>query len=179
VIRVAIAAAPEIERAGLAALLAADPGLSIVETPSAADVLVLAIRGVLDETAIHSAGQTPVLLVIDEDGPVSLAQAFRSGARGVAFRHAGAAALSSAVRAVHAGWAVCPPAGLLTALAPERATSAPLEPLTPRELDVLRMLADGSSNKQIAFELGMSTRSSRNSAPPPAPRLLLSAFAMD
>ncbi len=42
---------------------------------------------------------------------------------------------------------------LLMAFGQEAATTAPIEPLTERELDVLRLIADGMTNAQIADEL--------------------------
>ncbi|MCU0682409.1 MAG: response regulator transcription factor [Polyangiaceae bacterium] len=78
------------------------------------------------------------------------------GARGAALRRAEGALLSALVRAVAAGlWAFDP------ALAPEppvarTGVATPAERLTPRESEVLTLLADGLSNKQIGVELGIS-----------------------
>jgi DNA-binding NarL/FixJ family response regulator len=158
VIRVAIQAESELERAGLAAFLAAEDDMTVVDAHAEddADVFIVVVRGVLDESSVRAAQRAPVLLVIDESGPLTVAQAFRAGAQGVAWRDTGAVELAAAVRAVYAGWAVAPHSAIVASLAPERSTAELIEPLTPRELEVLRMLADGHSNKQIAFDLGIS-----------------------
>ncbi|HSL22407.1 MAG TPA: response regulator transcription factor [Vicinamibacterales bacterium] len=49
------------------------------------------------------------------------------------------------------GWLMAPPADI-----DEGAADVAVEPLTPRETDVLLLLADGLSNKAIATRLGLS-----------------------
>lgn len=68
--------------------------------------------------------------------------------------------LAVAVRAVHAGQAVLPAARLLSGL--RRRSAAPSTELTQRELDVLRLLAEGRSNKDIAQQLGLALNTIRN-----------------
>ena len=41
------------------------------------------------------------------------------------------------------------------------ATTEPVEPLTPREKEVLSQLAKGASNKEIAYELSITERTAR------------------
>lgn len=71
--------------------------------------------------------------------------------------------LLDAVRAVHAGEAlVSPPmlARLLPRLRPgHRETAAEL---TPRELDILRLMAEGLSNQVISERLGITRNTVRN-----------------
>ena len=90
-------------------------------------------------------------------------RAVRAGAAGYLLTDdAGPQLLRQAVRAVHAGDSFFSPAvatRLTDALRADPAASEdPLGPLTARELEVLRLVAGGRSNKQIATELGISRR---------------------
>jgi len=90
-------------------------------------------------------------------------RAVRAGAAGYLLKDdAGPQLLRQAVRAVHAGDSFFSPAvatRLTDALRADPAASEdPLGPLSARELEVLRLVAGGRSNKQIATELGISRR---------------------
>lgn len=150
-IRVRVAAASAVARAGIEALLEDDPAIEIVE--SDADVVV---RDGLQEIAGEAAGVPVVVLTADE----SAAEALRNGARAVLPRKATPAQIIAAVYAAAAGLVAIPAedtAALLPHAAPEQGT----EPLTPRETEVLEMLAEGVSNKEIAYRLGMSEHTAK------------------
>jgi DNA-binding NarL/FixJ family response regulator len=142
VIRVTVSAGSALERAGVEALLAADPDIVVAETD--ADVLVVVGPGEMPAGA-------PVV-VIDGDDPREL---LRAGARAVLPRGANGAELSAAIRAVAAGLVAIDAAAADTILA-GRTAVAGTQPLSPREVEVLRRMADGMANKNIAFELGIS-----------------------
>jgi two-component system NarL family response regulator len=65
--------------------------------------------------------------------------------------------LLTAIRAVHEGHTYLP-AALAAALAAQPATAD----LSPRELEVLRLVAQGLSNKQIAYALHIAEHTAKN-----------------
>jgi len=89
-----------------------------------------------------------------------LLPAIRAGAAGYLLKDAAPADLARAVRLAHRGEALLDPsvaARLVDALAQPRGAAAP-EPLTPREREVLALVARGFANKRIARELGIAEK---------------------
>jgi two-component system, NarL family, response regulator YdfI len=175
VTRVAVVAYSPAVRAGLAALLGGYPGFIVLETAALpgdiavvaelveADVIVLALDPgdpwplpvVLPPDA---AGRAPAVVVLGDDSVDGwIAQAVRSGARAALPRTATAEQIASAVAAVAAGLLVLP-ADSGPAVLPRAAVRVdhPPQPLTPREAEVLGMLAEGLGNKVIATRCGIS-----------------------
>ena len=92
-----------------------------------------------------------------------LLPALEAGAAGYLLKNSQPAELARAVRAAHAGKAVIDPtvaARLVHALSdrPPVRDGASFEQLTGREREVLALIAQGRSNKRIAFELGISEK---------------------
>ena len=135
--RVAILAASPVVRAGLETLL--QPGFEIVASPEEADVVVTVEEDELPEV------DAPMLVLAD-GLPVGSAEL----ASGWLPRQATARELHAAVEALAAGLTVVHPA--LRAQGPLAGGSD----LTPRELEVLRLMAEGHSNKIVAYRLGVS-----------------------
>jgi len=175
-------------RSGLAALLAGDPALAVIGHASPADFsdsadlddvddggpsiparvalwdLGLAPRAALDRLPGADAGPPVLALLPDEE---LAAEAYAAGVRGLLFRDAGPRRLAAALRAVAEGLVVLD-GGLADLLAPSaeddessRLGDEPAEPLTPREVEVLQLLAQGLSNKQIAARLAISDHTAK------------------
>ena len=98
---------------------------------------------------------------LDDD---RLLPALEAGAAGYLLKNSQPAELARAVRAAHAGEAVIDPtvaARLVHALSERTAPAheaGDLADLTRREREVLGLIAQGRSNKRIAFELGISEK---------------------
>ena len=112
------------------------------------------LREILPHTAV-------LILTVHEDETL-LREAIRVGASGYVIKRAAESELVSAVQAVARGEMYIHPAmtrallkGLATPTAPRQNA---VEPLTPREIEVLRMLAKGYTNRQIAEALRISVR---------------------
>ncbi len=100
-----------------------------------------------------------LILTAYDDDPYVMA-VMQAGANGYVLKTARTDELIQAVRDVHEGKSVLDPAvtrQLMTALF-NRPEKTPIEPLTERELDVLRLAAKGYTNKAIGVQLGISDR---------------------
>jgi DNA-binding NarL/FixJ family response regulator len=190
-IRVLVMSAYPAVRAGLSALLAQDPLLSPTTAPLGAgipresfasvsaagpfaeflederppDVIVADISHadgqLADDLAERYPGIPLVLLGADPglDGP-----GLAAGPIAYLGSDADAQTLSAAVRSVAAGLIVLAP-GLVSHLGirpiPTQQDTSDIEPLTPREREVLKLVAEGLPNKTIARELGISEHTAK------------------
>jgi DNA-binding NarL/FixJ family response regulator len=104
---------------------------------------MIAIRGEFPEARI--------LVLTTYAGDVQVLRALRSGARGYLLKNSLHKELLDTIRAVHAGKkALSPEASMQLA---EHATD---DGLTPAEIRVLRLIAEGNANKEIATHLSVS-----------------------
>jgi len=165
VIKLAIAAESAVVRAGLEALVASHPGIDLAGAYpdlSALEALrpdVVLAAFPLDELSPPSDGHAPaIVLLTAERQPSWTQEAFRLGVRALLSRDASAAEILAAVESAASGLAVVDPRELETLLASTASApvSAETHTLTTRELEVLRMMAEGAANKTIAWKLGIS-----------------------
>jgi len=90
---------------------------------------------------------------------LGLAAALRAGVRAVSPREVSAEQLTAAIQAVAAGLVVVTHDEVASSVAesiPAPAHAELAEPLTPREREVLQMMAAGLANKEIAAKLAIS-----------------------
>jgi DNA-binding NarL/FixJ family response regulator len=177
-IRVVVVDDQDMVRAGFAALLAADPGIEVVgEAADGAaalqvvastqpDVVLMDIRmpgmdGLAATGRLVASGSASRVLVLTTfDADEYVFRALRAGASGFLLKGARPAELVEAVRIVAAGDALLAPS--VTRRLVEHMVAGgglPLSPpagtpeLTPREVEVLRLIARGLSNSEIAATL--------------------------
>ena len=154
---------------------AADGQAAIAAVPEAApDLLLLDLRmpgvdgvGVLE--ALRDAGSLPPTLVLTTfDDDRLLMASLRAGARGFLLKDVSLAQLTEAIRVVADGGTMIQPAVtdriLRTAegLDNDFPSLEPPDPLTDRETEVLRLLAGGLSNREIADSLRVSEGTAKN-----------------
>jgi two-component system NarL family response regulator len=84
-------------------------------------------------------------------GDENIFRAFQAGARAYFLKDIKGQDLVEAIRAVHAGQRVVPPE-----IASQLAGRVPLTSLSPREMEILILVAKGKSNKEIGAELAIS-----------------------
>jgi len=172
-------------RSGLASLLASQPGIEVVGQARggrkalrladelAPDVVLIdirmsdidgpgSIRAILDR---HPSTRVIAMTVLSEDRDVE--SAVQAGACGFLAKDTPIEEIVAAVRAASHGAAWLSPRaaevllGRLRQSGPD-ADPALLEQLSPRELDVLRLIARGMENAQIAAALQISPRTAKN-----------------
>jgi DNA-binding NarL/FixJ family response regulator len=111
--------------------------------------------------ALYHDVEVVVLTSYSDEGLVR--GALEAGAAGYVLKDADAGEVAAAVRSAHRGELHLDAAvarRLMSSLGGASRDEA-MEELTPRELDVLRLLGTGRANKEIAGELGISERTAR------------------
>ena len=178
--RVLVAATDSIVRAGLESILRANPDLSVVGVASDPDTLatlitaespdvVLMELGLQDEepvseklVALSTLTEVAIVLLGDTFQGDWITEALRLGVRAVLPRRATAEEILQAVVAVAAGLVVLHPDSIdlllpvLSSVTQPVDEANPVQALTPREIEVLGMLAEGLGNKAIARRLRIS-----------------------
>ncbi|MHB0965019.1 MAG: response regulator [Bellilinea sp.] len=178
-IKVVIADDHAIVRGGLRALIHADPQLELVGEASGGveaielvirlepDILVLDLSmpdvdGITVTRRIkNSKCATHILILTVHEDEGLLREAIRAGASGYVLKRAAEAELISAIHTVRQGKLYVDPTLMLSVLtesAEKFAAPRSEIPLTGRELDVLKYIAQGFTNKQISEELMISMR---------------------
>lgn len=130
------------------------PDVIVVDLPDPDPQFLPAIRALPP----HSAA---VVVLIDEPDAYWSARALRSGVRAILPRESSSEEIEAAIHSAHLGLVLLEPELAADVAAHIRAEIGdplpqPLGELTPREVEVLRMLAEGLGNKQIADRLGIS-----------------------
>ncbi|TDD72818.1 response regulator [Actinomadura rubrisoli] len=173
-IRVLVVDDQELVREGIASLLSIQPGIEVIGTAAdgaeavtaaaSADVVLMDVRmpgmdGVAATAELRRrVPSCKVVMLTTFDDDEYVVQALRAGAIGYLLKNLPAADLAAAIRLVCSGVAQ-----LDSTITRRLATALP-DPasLTPRETDVLRLIAAGATNKEIATRLYLSEGTIKN-----------------
>jgi len=181
-VRVLVVGDDPLARGGLMVVLGERPGVAVAGQRAAAEEVGAAAAELRAAVVVwdlgagaHEGTGAPELRDLAAEGPpiVALAadegaasDALAAGARAVLGREAGAGALVAAIHAAARGLFVVD--DTFAALLPARAPAAPAggigdapEALTPREVEVLQLLAQGLPNKLIGQRLGISEHTAK------------------
>jgi two-component system, NarL family, response regulator NreC len=111
-------------------------------------------------TLLHEGPEAKVLVLSMQDDPQYVKQAFAAGASGYVLKEAADKEVVAAVREVASGGRYVHPelGARLVAAETEAAKRADEDPLSDREREVLRLLALGHTNQEIAKQLFISVR---------------------
>lgn len=154
-------------RAGLAAILRSQPDMVVVgeagtgretlESQAEADLYIVDLR-MPDGDGIHVISrlierdpETQVLVLTTFDNEEDVFRALEAGARGYLLKDTTTDELTAAIRQMRTGQRHLP-----HAIASRLADRLVRPELTPRELDVLRLMAKGRTNKELAAALFVS-----------------------
>ena len=179
-IKVLIADDHAIVRAGLRTLITSETDLKLISEATGGleaiekvhqffpDILVLDISmpdidGIeVIRTLQQEANRCAILVLTVHEDEALLREALRLGASGYILKHAAELELIAAIRSVLRGELYVHPSMIRSLLQSEQVKtkkeSAAHELLTLREVEVLKLIVQGYTNKQVADELGISIR---------------------
>jgi len=180
-IRVVVVDDHEMFAQGLTAVLGADPSIEVVATAGTVEAGMAAIRLHTPDVVLMDyelpdgdgasaterikveAPEAQIVMVTSFDDEGILVRAIEAGASGFITKHKAIQEVAAAVRAAHAGEALISPSMLARLLPKLRQNPRGVgADLTAREVEVLKLLAAGVSNQQIAEELVLSLHTVRN-----------------
>jgi NarL family two-component system response regulator LiaR len=122
------------------------------------DLAMPRLDGIGALRALREAAPAARVIVLTSFGEDErLFTALRAGASGFLLKDVEPAELVRSIRTVHGGGSPLSPA-VAARMVEELSRAAPADELTPRELEVLCLIARGRSNKRIALELGVAEK---------------------
>ncbi|BCL38260.1 response regulator transcription factor [Nostoc sp. MS1] len=173
-IGVMVVAASPVVRAGLSAMVASNPQMTVVGSVSDLDILAREVKQLQPDVVLLDLGndspvvwdkllliqeeQDPlrVMVIVEELTDIDTEAALRSGVRGILLDISTELEILTAIEAIALGLVVLHPDILESFSIREKVAPNPVQSLTPREIEVLQMLGSGLGNKAIAKNLHIS-----------------------
>lgn len=153
-LRVIVTGANPLRRAALVMRLAAFGDLAVVEAFEAAEAPGLRGDVILSDAVEVARTNTPVVQLVTDQA--TAADAVAHGAQAVLLQTASLRRIHTTLRAVSEGLFVVDDEVAASVVPNVRGRVELIEPLTPRESEVARLLARGLTNKEIAQRLGIT-----------------------
>jgi DNA-binding NarL/FixJ family response regulator len=173
-VRVVLADDHDLVRSGIAALLSLVDGVEVIAEARSGEELIALVEqlqpdlvltditmpgmdGLAAVAQIHSRWPQVRLVVLSMHHTIEFVKrAVANGACGYLMKNAPSFELNQAIRSVIAGGSYFSPSISQQLLQPAEPTVA--DQLTGRQIEILRFIAQGRSSKEIAFELGLSSK---------------------
>jgi two-component system response regulator NreC len=174
-VRVALADDHEVVRSGLRLVLEGEPDIEIVAEAADVDAATRMVLGYKPDVLVldlnmpggssleaiprirEASPATAIVVLTMQEDPAFAREALRAGALGYVLKEAANAELVQAIRLALAGRTYLHPSlGARIASTPEEA--GPPDDLSPRELEVLQLIALGHTNTEIGARLFLSVR---------------------
>ena len=127
------------------------------------DIAMPELNGIEAAQQIHATCLTVQIIILSiHSATEHIFRALQAGAQGYLLKETAGVEVAEAVRAVHAGRRYLSNKIAETVIEDyinQRHAASPLDRLSPREREVLQLVAEGKSSAQIAETLGLSTKS--------------------
>lgn len=179
-IRILIVDDHRLLRAGLKTLLGTDPNLEVVGEASTGDDALQVVEELNPDVVLldmvmpgmdglettrrmikKSVGVRVLIMTMHEDSEL-VKECIRCGAAGYIVKRAAESELIDAIYAVWRGMIYIHPSMMFSLISPPQgklhAAASEMEPLSAREMEVLRLIARGYTNRQIGSALSISIR---------------------
>jgi DNA-binding NarL/FixJ family response regulator len=167
-IRVVVAAASAVRRAGLEAIVRSEPDLHLAGSTGAISRLDLLSRNANADVLLVDSDSLPealpasaatIVFLTEISAARDISRLLKSGVRAILARESDADDIVAAIYAAYRGQVLLSAEAaesLAAVFGDHQEDSAMLEEITMREAEVLRMLAEGLANKDIARRLSIS-----------------------
>jgi len=177
--RVVLADNHALVRQGLRALLEREGFLVVAEAPDGQEAIRLVstlrpdiaifdismpqLNGLDAARQLQKSSQTKIILLTRHDEDPYITEALRAGARGYVLKSQAASDLVQAMHQVLRGGIYLSPGISRAVVEAYLSKSEPAaDPLTPRERQVLQMIGEGNSTKDVARVLGISVKTAES-----------------
>jgi DNA-binding NarL/FixJ family response regulator len=169
IIRILVVDDHPLLRGGIAALIEGEPDMELVAQAASGregieqfrthnpDITLMDLQ-MPDKNGIEAIGairqfspEARIIVLTTYSGDVQVIRAMEAGARAYLLKNLVHKELLETIRAVHSGQKTMSPS-----VAAELAENAGMDELTPKEIEVLRLIAAGHANKEIAAQLSIT-----------------------